>query len=185
MMLTMFSVEREALAEDSLLRTYRGGTRPERWGRYGDCFSLIAEQRVSLTDFVFAFYTSPVFRIERFLLGALAGAASSDTQARAVADGSAVSFALWYVGERTATQLLMCDRYERTRSWFRVLASDGGGTLLQFGSAVAAGGRDRGTGAAAKGGGFRLLLRFHVLYSRLLLNGARNALNRTRAKETA
>jgi hypothetical protein len=64
MMLTMFSVEREALAEDSLLRTYRGGARPERWGRYGDCFSLIAEQRVSLTDFVFAFYTSPVFRIE-------------------------------------------------------------------------------------------------------------------------
>jgi hypothetical protein len=64
MMLTMFSVEREALAEDSLLRTYRGGARPECWGRYGDCFSLIAEQGVSLTDFVFAFYTSPVFRIE-------------------------------------------------------------------------------------------------------------------------
>ena len=47
MKLTLFSVEREAVAEDSLLRTYRGGTRPERWGKYGDCFSLIAEQRVS------------------------------------------------------------------------------------------------------------------------------------------
>lgn len=61
MKLTMFAVEREALAEDSLLRSYRGGTRPERWGRYGDCFSLIAEQRVSLSDFVFAFYTSRYF----------------------------------------------------------------------------------------------------------------------------
>lgn len=172
MKLTKFSVEREAPAEDSLLRTYRGGIRPERWGRYGDCFSLIAERSVSLTDFVFAFYTSPVFRIERFLLGALAGAASSDTQARAVADGSADSFALWYVGERTATQLLMCDRYERTRSWFRVVPLDRDGTLLQFGSAVAASRGSRSEGTAV-GLGFRLLMRFHVLYSQALLHAAR------------
>jgi hypothetical protein len=172
MKLSMFSVGRDAVAEDSLLRTYQGGTWPERWGRYGDCFSLIAERRVSLTDFVFAFYTSPVFRIERFLLGAFAGAASSDSQARAVADGSAASFALWYVGERTATQLLMCDRYERTRSWFRVVALDRGRTLLQFGSAVAATGDDR-TGDEKIGGTFRWLVGFHVLYSQVLLHAAK------------
>jgi hypothetical protein len=181
----MFSITQESAPEDALLKTYRGGVHPERWGGYGDCFSVRVERAVSLQDFVFAFYTSPLFRIERWLLRAFIGAPSSDRGARAVADGSASSFAAWYVADRTATQLLMCDRYERTRSWFRVSAADGGGTLLQFGSAVAAGGRDRGTGAAAKGGGFRLLLRFHVLYSRLLLNGARNALKRTRAKETA
>jgi hypothetical protein len=172
MKLSMFSVGRDAVAEDSLLRTYRGGTRPERWGRYGDCFSLIAERRVSLTDFVFAFYTSPVFRIERFLLGAFAGAASSDSQARAVADGSADSFALWYVGERTATQLLMCDRYERTRSWFRVVPLDRDRTLLQFGSAVAASQGSRSEGRAL-GLGFRLLMGFHILYSRALLHAAK------------
>jgi len=180
MKLTLFSVEREAVAEDSLLRTYRGGTRPERWRKYGDCFSLIAEQGVSLTDFVFAFYTSPVFRIERFLLGALAGAASSDAQARAVADGSAASFALWYVGERTATQLLMCDRYERTRSWFRVVPLDRDRTLLQFGSAVAASRGSRSDGTAL-GLGFRLLMRFHVLYSQALLHAAKVKIMQTPA----
>src|SRR6202035_2870118 len=57
---------------------------------------------------------------------------TSDSNARALADGSASSFAVWYVGERTATQLLMFDRYERRRSWFRVVALDRGRTLLQF-----------------------------------------------------
>jgi hypothetical protein len=181
----MFSIIQEAAPEDALLKTYRGGVHPERWGSYGDCFSVRVERAVSLQDFVFAFYTSPVFRIERWLLRAFIGAPSSDRGARALADGSAASFAAWYVGDRTATQLLMCDRFERTRSWFRVLALDGGGTLLQFGSAVAAGGRDRGTGPAAQRRGFRPLLGFHVLYSQLLLNAARNSLNRTRARGTA
>jgi hypothetical protein len=75
-------------------------------------------------------------------------------------------------GERTATQLLMCDRYEKTRSWFRVVSVDGGRTVLQFGSAVAAS-RRRATGAMSMGWGFRSLMAFHVLYSRVLLGAAR------------
>jgi hypothetical protein len=118
----MFSVVRESVPDDALLKTYRGGARPGRWGRYGDCFSVNVDGAVSLADFVFAFYTSPVFRIERLILRILIRTPSSDAEARALADGSAASFAVWYVGERTATQLLMCDRYERTRSWFRVAA---------------------------------------------------------------
>jgi len=175
----MFSITQEAAPEDALLKTYRGGVHPERWGRYGDCFSVRVAGVVSLADFVFAFYTSPVFRIERWLLRAFVGAPSSDSGVRALADGSAASFAAWYVADRTTTQLLMCDRYERTRSWFRVLALEGGGTLLQFGSAVVAA-PDKGTGAATRSRGFRLLLGFHVLYSRLLLNAARNSLNKVR-----
>jgi hypothetical protein len=179
----MFSITQEAAPADALLKTYRGGVHPERWGRYGDCFSVRVDGVVSLKDFVFAFYTSPLFRIERWMLRALIGAPSTDTGARAIADGSAASFAVWYAADRTATQLLMCDRYERTRSWFRVLAQDGGGTLLQFGSAVAAvaAGRDEGTVPAGRSKGFRLLLRFHVLYSRLLLNAAGKSLNKARA----
>jgi hypothetical protein len=185
----MFSIAREAVPEDALLKTYRGGARPERWGGYGDCFSVTVDRVVSLADFVFALYTSPLFRIERWLL-ALVGAPSSDVAARALADGSAASFVVWYVGDRTATQLLMCDRYERTRSWFRVVRKDGACTLLQFGSAVAAAhggaaghgeGAGRGEGAGARRiGGFRLLLGFHVLYSQLLLHSARVALLRGR-----
>jgi hypothetical protein len=168
----MFSIAREAVPEDALLRTYRGGVHPERWGRYGDCFSITVHRAANLADFVFAFYTSSLFRLERLMLRALVHAPSSDSEARRLADGSATTFAAWYVGERTATQLLMCDRYERTRSWFRVVPLDGGGTLLQFGSAVAAV-HDARTGAAALSGGFRLLLGFHVVYSQALLHAAK------------
>ena len=165
-------VTREPVADDALLKTYRGGLRPERWGKYGDCFSITVDRAVSLADFVFAFYTSPVFRIERLLLRACIGTPSSDSDARSLADGSAASFAVWYVGKRTATQLLMCDRYGRTRSWFRVAPLNGGRTRLQFGSAVAAARNDR-AGAMSLSGTFRLLLGFHVLYSRALLRAAK------------
>jgi hypothetical protein len=175
-----FSIVRDAVPEDALLKTYRGGPRPERWGSYGDCFSVGIDRVATLADFVFAFYTSPVFRIERLMLRALVGAPSSDVEARGLADGSAASFAVWYVGDRTATQLLMCDRYERTRSWFRVVPSDGGATLLQFGSAVAAAPAGRAaTGMPATG--FRLLLGFHVAYSQVLLHAAKVAVMQARA----
>jgi hypothetical protein len=177
----MFSIAREAVPQDALLRTFRGGAHPERWGGYGDCFSVTVDRAVNLADFVFAFYTSPLFCIERWMLRALVGARSSDAAARALADGSAASFAVWYVGDRTATQLLMCDRYERTRSWFRVVPMDGARTLLQFGSAVAAAsGGGAGAGAGRRIGGFRLLLGFHVMYSQLLLHAAKIALVRAR-----
>jgi hypothetical protein len=174
----MFSVTREPVTDDALLKTYRGGVRPERWGKYGDCFSLTVDRVVSLEDFVFAFYTSAVFRIERLLLRAFIGTPSSDSDARALAEGSAASFAVWYVGKRTATQLLMCDRYERTRSWFRVEALNGGRTRLQFGSAVAAA-RDDRAGTKSLGGTFRLLLGFHVLYSQVLLRAAKRGVTKT------
>jgi hypothetical protein len=167
-------IVQEAVPDDALLRTYRGGARPEYWGHHGDCFSATVDRPVNLGDLVVAFYTSRVFRVERLILRLLAGAPSTDAEARAVAEGSGTSFAVWHVGQRTATQLLMCDRYEKTRSWFRVMSLDGGRTLLQFGSAVAAK-PDRRTGIVAMGGGFRLLMGFHVLYSRILLNAARRS----------
>ncbi len=171
----MLSVLREAVPGDALLNTFRGGLRPERWGGYGDCFSVTAGRPVSLGEFVFAFYTSRVFRIERWLLRVFIGVRSSDRDAQGLADGSKASFAAWYVGDRTATQLLMCDRYERTRSWFRVVPMSGGTTVLQFGSAVAA-----APGGAAqvppRRRGFRLMLRFHVLYSQVLLHAAKSRL---------
>lgn len=167
----MFSITQQAVPDDALLRTYQGGDRPERWRKSGDCFALSVDRPVPLAEFVLAFYTSPVFRIERVILRLLARAPSTDTEARRLADGSGVCFAVWRVGERTATQLLMCDRYERTRSWFRVVPLKERKTLLQFGSAVASGGGDQvETGIRANL--FRPLLKFHVVYSQLLLYGA-------------
>jgi hypothetical protein len=165
------TIEQEAVPSDSLLKTYRGGARPEHWGLQGDCFAVVVDAPITLSDFVFAFYTSPVFRVERGILRLLAGAPSTDAGARGVAEGSATTFAIWRVGERTATQLLMCDRFEKTRSWFQVAPMEGGGTLLRFGSAVA-GSRNRETGALLMGRWFRWLIGFHVLYSRILLGAA-------------
>jgi hypothetical protein len=173
---------RETVPDDALLKTYRGGPHPERWGTYADCFAVTIDREVNLTDFVFAFYTSPIFRIEGFLLRLLLGAPSGKADARAVAGGTSETFSAWYVGQRTATQLLMCDRYERTRSWFCVAPAAGGGTRLQFGSAVAAK-RDKKTGAPALGGGFHFLLWFHILYSQVLLRAAKlNLRARSRAR---
>jgi hypothetical protein len=169
---SMFSVVQNAVPEDALLNTYWGGLRPECWGKHGDCFAVTVPRITTLAEYVFAFYTSWEFRIERLILRVLAHTPSTDADARMLADGFGTSFAIWRVGERTETQLLMCDRYERTRSWFCVVPLDGGKTLLQFGSAVAAS-SDQHTGARRRGNRFRLLLKFHVVYSQVLLNGAR------------
>jgi hypothetical protein len=171
----IFAITRQEPPADSLLKAYRGGPHPERWGRYGDCFSVSVERTVSLAEFVYGFYTSPVFRLERGLLR-FAGAGATNADARAVAEGRSAAFAVWYVAQRTADQLLMVDRYQRTRSWFRVVPNAGGGTLLQFGSAVAAAARDAGSGRRSPV--FRLLLIFHVAYSQLLLRSAERRMTR-------
>jgi hypothetical protein len=168
----MPAITHESVPQDALLRTYRGGAHPERWGRYADCFALSVDRDITLAQFVFAFYTSPLFRIERGLLRLLINARSSRADARAIADGTSDKFAAWYVGQRTATQLLMCDRYERTRSWFRAEPQSGGGTRLQFGSAVAAQ-RGEKTDVPQRPAAFGLLRSFHVLYSRALLRAAK------------
>jgi hypothetical protein len=167
----MLGISAESVPEDALLRTYRGGVHPERWGRYADCFAVRVDRNVTLAQFVFAFYTSPLFLIERGLLRLLINAPSSRADARAIADGTSDKFAAWYAGRRTATQLLMCDRYERTRSWFRVVP-ESGGTRLQFGSAVAAK-RGEENAAPRRPAAFSLLLSFHVLYSQALLLAAK------------
>jgi hypothetical protein len=176
----MFSVTQDVVPEDALLKTYRGGLRPESWRESGDCFSVAVDRLTDLADFVFAFYTSPVFRIERLILRLLAGASSTDSEARRLADGSGTSFAVWRVGERTATQLLMCDRYERTRSWFKVVPLDSRKTLLQFGSAVASR-RGQPIESRSRSFFFGLLLRFHVMYSQILLYAAKRGVMRKRA----
>jgi hypothetical protein len=166
----MNSIVQGPVPDDALLKTYRGGARPELWGIYGDCFSVSIDRPVSLAEFVTAFYTTPVFRLERLILRAAIGVASTDEDARQVAAGMRDSFAAWRVGERTDTQLLMCDRYENTRSWFRVTPQGFAGTVLQFGSGIAA--RRRADGELRMSPTFGILLGFHKLYSRLLLRSA-------------
>ena len=162
-------------------------------GGHADCYAAVLRQAqderggegVNLADFVLAFYTSPLFRLERWILAVVLGMPSTDAEAKAVAVGEApfdrpgakgrdtARFAAWTVEARSDDQLVMCDYQGRTRSWFIVEEiengpSTGSGraemrTRVYFGTAI----------AASRGGripfAFRLLMPFHRLYSRALL----------------
>ncbi len=156
------------LPADALLLSYREA------GAYTDCYAADFAGPVSQADYVEAFYTTWVFKLERFLLAWFVSRPSTDQQASALASGEANSFAAWDVEGRTANQLLMCDLNGRTRSWLMsVTPAHVGtdGTRLYFGSAVVPT-LDAKSGRKTMGWIFRALLGFHKLYSRVLLRAA-------------
>ena len=149
-------------------------------GAYTDCYSTELARNVSHAEYVEAFYTGGLFRIERHLLRLFLSRPSTDAQARELATGEADHFAAWRVEGRAPDQLLMCDIGGRTRSWLMVASATAGSapaTRLYFGSAVV----PVATGPSGKRGMgvlFRSLLGFHKLYSRALLAAARSRLAR-------
>lgn len=159
------AVRKCALPEGALLHRYvdRG---------YTDCWSAEVAQRVTHAQYVEAFYTSPVFRLERWILAVAVSKPSSDDGARRLASGDAAAFAAWTVEARAPDQLLLCDYPGRTRSWLMVAPSPAADrTRLYFGSAVVAI-EDPRTGESGLGATYSALLGFHRLYSRVLLRAA-------------
>lgn len=153
-----------------------------RSGAYTDCFATEVPVAASHADYVIAFYTGRVFKLERWLLAWLARRPSTDAQARELAHGQRDAFSAWTVEARAPDQLLLCDFAGRTRSWLMVepvQRADGPATRLYFGSAVVPL-RNKATGATRMGTGFHALLGFHKLYSRVLLGAARARLLRSR-----
>lgn len=130
---------------------------------------------MSLPQFVEAFYTTRLFKLERALLTWFAARPSTDLDAKQLALGERNEFAAWRVEERVANQLLLTDVTGRTRSWFMIVpiaSADGSAqTRLYFGSAVVTK-VDRNTGERSMGFVFKALLGFHKLYSRALLRVA-------------
>ncbi len=152
-----------ALPEGSLLLGYAID------GGFVDGYATSVAGCVPLAAFVEAFYSTPLFRIERALLGALARRPSTDAEAGALGRGERECFAAWSVEARAQDQLLLRDFTGRTRSWLMV-APAAAGTRLLFGSAVVA--ARSGDGAPRLRFPFTALLGFHRLYSRLLLAAA-------------
>ena len=148
-------IEECALPKSALLQEY------VRSGAYTDCFSTYILSNVSLAVFVEAFYTTWLFKLERFILRIAVSKPSTDDEARRLSNGELERFAAWYVEDRAADQLLMCDFRDQTRSWFMV--SPG---RIYFGSAV----------IPVQKSSYRLLLGFHRLYSRALLAAAKSRL---------
>lgn len=150
------------LPPGALLRRYEGQ------GGYTDCFVATVPGCVSQAAYVEAFYTTPLFKLERLVLAVLVARPSTDPEARALAKGEAVRFAAWTVEASGADQILLCDFQGATRSWLMSAVDGGAGsTTLFFGSALVP--RKR-TGRL--GVGFRALTPFHRLYARALLRAA-------------
>jgi len=127
---------------------------------------------------VTAFYTTGLFRLERWILRLAVARPSTDEEARQLAYRERDTFAAWSVEARAADQLLMRDFTGRTRSWFMVSTIDGmPGTRLYFGSVVEPL-RDPMTGGQSLGPVHGPLIGFHKLYSRMLLGAAARRLAR-------
>lgn len=168
------SIAPHPLSLDALLAKYL------RAGHYADCYATDVARAISLEQYVRAFYTTPVFRLERFILRWGVAKPSTDAQAAELAAGTRDAFAAWKVEQRSADQLLLADYLGRTRSWLRVAPVETGrgpGTRLYFGSAVVLV-TDRRTGKPVLGPLFSGLLGFHKLYSRVLLSAARRRLEK-------
>ncbi len=165
------------LPSEALLRKHSDS------GAYTDCYAVEIARTVSQAEYIEAFYTTWIFKLERFLLALFVSRPSTNSQARALASGELDSFAAWTVEGRTVDQLLMCDFQGRTRSWLMsavVPSRDGAAcTRLHFGSAVVPVSNPR-SGQHEMGFVFRALLGFHKIYSRVLLNAAKARLLRSR-----
>jgi len=140
--------------------------RYRRAGAYTDCFTTEVAGRVTHAQFVEAFYTSKVFKLERLILKWIVDKPSTDAEAKELAAGVRDRFAAWTVEDRSVDQLLMCDYLGQTRSWLMVAACERDGspaTRLHFGSVV----------TSVRRFPFNVLLGFHRLYSRILLKSAK------------
>ena len=169
----MFSIESCSIPDDALLNNYLGE------GTYTDCYVTEIHGTVSQARFVTAFYTTSVFKLERFILKIAVSKPSTDDQAKHLAAGSIDAFAAWNVEARSENQLLMSDFHRRTRSWLMIVpvsSTNGTCTRLYFGSAVVPVKHSK-TDKLILGFGFRALLGFHKLYSIVLLYAARSRLD--------
>ncbi len=141
---------------------------------YTDCFACDIPQEVDLTSYIEAFYTTAIFRAERFVLRHLARSKTTDADVEALARGHAQHLAVWKVEARTSDQIVM--DAGRTKSWLHVAPLESG-TRLYFGSVVVPE-PAKGLRPARLGPVFDTLLVPHKLYSRLLLGAAARCLSR-------
>ena len=160
----MLTVQPCEVPLNSFLRHYKDGP------GYADCYVTQVPGAVTQAAYIEAFYTSPLFKIERTLLQYLTSKPATDADAKALAGGGATRFSAWRVEAQSSTELLLADFTGRTRSWLMAvpapIENDPPGTLLYFGSAVVP---LAGQGVQRMGWVFHALLGFHRLYSRMLL----------------
>jgi hypothetical protein len=161
----MLSIEKCSASKNTFLEKYLID------GNYVDCYSTTIDKQISFTEFIFAFYTTWLFKVEAFILKYTVRKPSSDIEAKKLSNAEIDKFAAWTVENRNEKELLMCDFVSRTRSCFMVEQLEDK-TKLYFGSAVVPKKRGAGLGFI-----FIILLGFHQVYSILLLYFAKNKIS--------
>ncbi len=164
------SIAASEIPRASFLDSYR------QEGAYADCYATDIAKPVSQAQYVEAFYTTGLFKLERLILRIVLSRPSTDEEAKQLALGERDSFAAWRVESRSKDELLLASG--RTRSWLmaaRASADQGSATRLYFGSAIVPV-KNATTGQGSLGFAFHSLLGFHRLYSRALLHAARSRL---------
>ncbi|CUI95273.1 hypothetical protein [Cognatishimia activa] len=169
----MFSIRPCPHPETSYLKAY--SSRPDH---YTDCFETTAVDEVSLTELVEAFFTSPVLRLERKLLG-LAGMPSTTAAVTALANGAGTKVSGWETEQRDENQLLLAIFQNGIRTWLMV-ERDGTGTKLFFGSAVVP--KNAGSENPKLGWWVNAFMGFHLLYSRIVLAAAKFQVRRMKRR---
>jgi len=172
----LLSVQPYPLPADSLLGRYHSDN-----GSYTDCYATETAIPVTHAQYVNAFYTTFVFKLERFILTWTVNKPSTDAQAKQLAEEARDAFAAWTVEARAENQLLMCDFVSRTRSWLMIEPFESG-TRLYFGSAAVPTTNPK-TGKSSLGLFFIALIGFHRIYSLVLLYAARKRLEALHKKE--
>jgi hypothetical protein len=158
-------IDATELPPESLLLPYRGAG-------YTDCYVTTLPFPVTAAAFIEAFYTTPLFKLERMILGVMLRRPSTDAHAHELAVGHRNAFAAWSVEARRKDQILLAAG--RTRSWLAATPDTSAGTRLYFGSAVVP--QRSASGKQAMGFWFRALGGFHKIYARALLRAARHRL---------
>jgi len=167
------SIKRTELPKRALLHSYL------RNGHYTDCYSTDIAESHTHAQFIVAFYTSWLFKLERLILKIAVSKPSTDLEAKELADSQRDTFSAWSVEARDTDQLLLCDYQGRTRSWLMVEAlpvEQSPQTRLYFGSAVV---RSEEYERDPAKSGLSLLFRFHRLYSIALLHSAKKRLEKS------
>ena len=161
----MFSVTQRPVPEQSLLKPY-----DDMEGCSADCFETLISGAFGFADYVEAFFTTPLFRAERWILGWAISKPSRDAEIRALAQGNGNGFAAWEVEDRGPHQLLLTVTNGSVRTWLMMIPAQAPDTTtkLLFGSAVLP---KPETGE--KGFIYKALGGFHIIYSKLLLWSAK------------
>ena len=174
----VMSLHSGSAPEGALIRRYT--TNP---GGYSDRFYVDIPADVTLSDYILAFFSTPIFRMERLILNLVPSGRSNEQCVLDLASGTGDKMAGWKTEKRDENQLLLAVGDGPIRTWLMVQGTQSSETTptkttrLYFGSAVLPTSMTK-DGHPKLAIVFKLFSGLHIFYSRLLLWWAARDLRR-------